>query len=57
MDMITVDITGSDIQIGEMVTLWGTGLSADTVARHCGTIAYELFCQLTTRVKRTYLGR
>lgn len=57
MDMITVDVTGSDIQLGETVTLWGAGLSADTVAKHCGTIAYELFCQLTSRVKRIYLGR
>jgi len=56
MDMITVDVTGSDIQLGDTATLWGTGLSADVVAKHCDTIAYELFCQLTSRVKRTYLG-
>jgi len=56
MDMITVDVTGSDVQLGDKVTLWGTGLSADVVAKHCDTIAYELFCQLTSRVKRLYLG-
>lgn len=56
MDMITVDVTGSDIQLGDKVTLWGAGLSADLVAEHCDTIAYELFCQLTNRVKRHYLG-
>lgn len=56
MDMITVDVTGSDIQIGDKATLWGTGLSADRVAEYCDTIAYELFCQITNRVKRHYLG-
>jgi len=61
MDMITVDITGSDvnnepIELGDTATLWGTGLSADVVAEHCGTISYELFCQVTNRVQKRYLG-
>lgn len=56
MDMITVDVTGGEVKLGDTVTLWGTGLSADLIAEHCGTIAYELFCQITTRVKRQYLG-
>ena len=57
MDMITVDVTGANVQIGDMVTLWGTGLSADEVAKHCNTLSYELFCRLTSRVKFQYLGR
>mgnify|MGYP003384530139 FL=1 len=56
MDMITIDVTGGDISIGDTVTLWGTGLSADIVAEQCNTIAYELFCQITNRVKRQYVG-
>ncbi len=56
MDMITVDVTGLDVVLGDTVTLWGTGLSADVVAQHCDTISYELFCQLTSRVKFRYLG-
>ena len=56
MDMITVDVTGLDVALGDTVTLWGTGLSADVVAQHCDTISYELFCQLTSRVKFRYLG-
>ncbi|MGR6872318.1 alanine racemase [Pseudomonas sp. HK3] len=56
MDMITVDVTGMDVSLGETVTLWGTGLSADVVAKHCDTISYELFCQMTQRVKVRYLG-
>lgn len=61
MDMITVDISGADnknegVELGDMATLWGTGLSADVVAKHCGTISYELFCQVTNRVHKRYLG-
>ncbi len=56
MDMITVDVTGAEILLGDTVTLWGTGLSADIIADHCQTIAYELFCQVTPRVNRQYVG-
>jgi alanine racemase len=45
-----------DVSLGETVTLWGTGLSADVVAKHCDTISYELFCQMTQRVNVRYLG-
>jgi alanine racemase len=55
MDMITVDLTPIEsAQIGDEVTLWGEGLSADEVARNSGTISYELFCQITNRVRREY---
>ena len=57
MDMVTVDVSDSNVQLGDTVTLWGTGLSADEVARHCNTLSYELFCRLTQRVKFQYLGR
>ncbi len=53
MDMITVDITDHPTaQIGSPVELWGEHLSVDRIAALCGTISYELFCQLTPRVKR-----
>ena len=53
MDMITVDITDHPAaQIGSPVELWGGQLSVDRIAALCGTISYELFCQLTPRVKR-----
>ena len=51
MDMIAVDITShADAGIGAPVTLWGEGLSADIVAKHAGTVSYELFCALAARV-------
>lgn len=55
MDMLTIDL--SDMQeavIGDEVILWGEGLPADEIARLCGTIAYELFCQVTRRVSFVY---
>ena len=53
MDMITVDLTDHpNAAIGSPVELWGEQLSADRIASLCGTISYELFCQITPRVKR-----
>lgn len=53
MDMITVDISHlPSAQVGSYVELWGENLSVDRIAASSGTISYELFCQLTPRVKR-----
>lgn len=55
MDMICIDITGyEDIDIGSDVELWGENIKANEIADLCNTISYELFCQLTPRVKRVY---
>lgn len=53
MDMITVDLTEHpSANIGSPVELWGEHIAVDELAKLCGTISYELFCQLTPRVKR-----
>ncbi len=54
MDMITIDLRGvpEPVEVGDPVTLWGEGLPAEEVAEAAGTIAYELFCQVTGRVRR-----
>lgn len=58
MDMLTVDLTGIRAQAGDEVLLWGqawgASLPADRIARLCHTIAYELFCQITSRVEYRY---
>lgn len=55
MDMITVDLNDQpDASIGDPVQLWGDLVSANEVARHCGTIAYELFTRVTRRVSKRY---
>lgn len=57
MDMMTVDL-GSDShdQVGDEVVLWGNGLPAEEVARHIGTIAYELVIKITGRVQREIIS-
>lgn len=51
MDLITLDLRDApDARVGDMVTLWGPELPAETVARHAGTISYELTCGVTRRV-------
>ncbi len=53
MDMLTVDLTDQpEVEVGELVTLWGNGLSIDEIAAQAGTISYELLCQMTSRVER-----
>ncbi|MGO1247042.1 MAG: alanine racemase [Oceanisphaera sp.] len=56
MDMATVDLgPESNDQVGDEVILWGAGLAAEEVARHVGTIAYELVTRLTARPKLKYV--
>ena len=52
MDMISIDLRdlSKEVEVGDTVTLWGDDLPAEEVAEHAGTIAYELFCQVTQRV-------
>lgn len=55
MDMICVDLRNiPDAEVGDRVVLWGDGLPAEEVADCAGTIAYELFCQVTSRVPFQY---
>lgn len=55
MDMITIDLrTVPGARAGDPVVLWGDGLPVEEVATAAGTIAYELFCRLTGRVKFRY---
>jgi alanine racemase len=52
MDMITIDLTQCpDARIGDPVVLWGRGLPVETIAAHADTIAYELVCRVTRRVR------
>jgi len=52
MDTLCVDLRNCpDTKIGDEVTLWGEGLPVEEIASSAGTIAYELLCQLTPRVR------
>ncbi len=52
MDMVCVDLRSQpEAGIGDPVVLWGEGLPVEEVAEAAGTIAYELFCSVTRRVR------
>jgi alanine racemase len=53
MDMITVDVTDlPGVASGDPVVLWGEGVPVEEIARHSGTIPYELICGVSQRVQR-----
>ena len=55
MDMTMIDVTGSNIQEGNEVVIFGPEYSVEEVAKKCGTIAYEILTGISPRVKRVYL--
>ena len=52
MDMIAINITGLNVEIGQPVELWGKQRLVDDVAAANGTIGYELLCRLSQRPQR-----
>jgi alanine racemase len=55
MDMLTVDLRNNPrAKINDPVILWGEGLPIEKIAKSANTIAYELLCQITQRVKFDY---
>jgi len=56
MDMITLNVSGLDVQIGDEVVLWGDDPRAEEVARNSETISYELFCHAGSHGQRAYLN-
>jgi alanine racemase len=52
MDMLTVNLTDiPNVNVGERVELWGNNLAVEEIAKKAGTIAYELICQVSPRVR------
>ena len=57
MDMVTVDLRSQPrAKPGDPVVLWGDELPVEEVAASAGTIAYELLCGVTARVKHEVVG-
>ena len=51
MDMIAVEVSAvAGVHVGTGVQLWGPGLPVEEIARHAGTIPYELLCSVSQRV-------
>ena len=56
MDVTTIDISSvPHLQLGDEVTLLGTGLDAQAMARAAGTIAYAVLCGINSRVSRVFV--
>ncbi len=61
MDWIMIDVSAvPDVAVGDCVTLLGAAdglqILADEWAEQLGTISYEVFCRIGTRVPRCYLN-
>ena len=57
MDMLSVDVSTLErVEIGDMVTLWGKGLPAETVAAAMGISPYGLVSAIHERVYRDYVN-
>jgi alanine racemase len=63
MDMITVDVTGLDVEPGDEVVLLGRQgdeswqqIDAREMAASIGTIPWEVVCRLGSRVERQYIA-
>lgn len=61
MDQCMIDVSDiDDVKIGDCAVLFGYDdvgniLSVDELARHIGTISYELVCAISKRVARVYI--
>jgi alanine racemase len=63
MDLTLIDVTNvPGVEVGDKVTLlgWdrqhpGPNISAEDLARICGTLSYEVTCGIGERVPRVYL--
>ena len=57
MDLTLVDLTAAPrAEPGDEVTLIGESIDAIYMARQCGTISYEVLCNISKRVPRVYCG-
>ena len=56
MDLCTIDITSyNKLKIGCWVEIFGKSVSVEKFANICGTISYEIACNIGKRVKRVYI--
>ena len=54
MDAVMIDVTDTDVKVGDHVEVFGHHIPIDELARVRGTISYEVLTSISTRVKRVY---
>jgi alanine racemase len=57
MDLIVVDVTGTDARTGDDVEFLGPNMPLAEVADSMGTVDYELLTRMGSRVQRVWSGR
>lgn len=57
MDMCMLDVTGSNVSVGDEVIVFGENPDAEQMAKELGTIVYEVLTGIPSRVKRIYTER
>ena len=55
MDMIMIDVTKIDCKEGDEVVIFGSKITAETVAKRAQTISYELLTAISQRIKRNII--
>ena len=55
MDMSFIDISNTDLNVGDRVEIFGKNNDINKVAKSINTIAYELISSISNRVVRVYL--
>ncbi len=56
MDQFCIDVSDIDgVCMGDEVTIFGKGISANEVAEHAQTINYEIICGISKRVPKVYI--
>ena len=56
MDLVTIDASGHDVKVGDMVQIIGDHNTPDKIAESIGTIGYEIITSLNYgRFKRIYI--
>ena len=52
MDMTMIDISNSNIIVGDEVEIFGKDILLKDFAQDCGTSPYEALTRISTRIKR-----
>ena len=52
MDMTMIDVTGSQIKVGDQVEIFGKNISVEMFAKACETSTYEVLTRISPRLKR-----
>lgn len=54
MDLMMVDVTGMDVNVGDRVVIFDDNHPISSIANKLGTIAYEVLSGISPRVRRVY---